>query len=131
MKNYVPYDGTVSVSDRVAKGVYDSSPYPASVSRPEILAKKVSDLTVDEFDLAMKAKVQYEQEIQNFQLAKKMWQDEENLLLDYFKKDLELDYGTNGNPKANELFRISWMLGHDSGLNSVIYNYELLLPLVI
>lgn len=48
-----------------------------------------------------------------------------------FKADLEEQFGTAGNPKADALYRIAWELGHASGYSDVLSYYSDLAELIL
>ena len=48
-----------------------------------------------------------------------------------FRKALEDDYGTSGNPKADKLWDIAWAEGHANGYSEVEMHYETLYELIL
>jgi hypothetical protein len=47
------------------------------------------------------------------------------------KAQLEQDFGTEGNPKADKLFELAWKYKHSYGLEGVVDYYTDMLPLIL
>jgi hypothetical protein len=47
------------------------------------------------------------------------------------KDQLEQDFGTKGNPKADKLFDLAWKYKHSYGLEGVVDYYTDMLPLIL
>ncbi len=105
--------------------------YPSRPVRPEILGKKISDVSVDDLAAAMAAKTEYDLAMAAYDEAKKAYNADEARLEAEFKSALEVDHGISGHPNADKLYSIAWSYGHSAGLGEVVTHYNELADLVV
>ena len=62
----------------------------------------------------------YPQRTESFKERRRLYNEETQRLLEFFKQDLLKELELDGHPKANLLWNHAWDLGHASGLHEVL-----------
>lgn len=109
-----------SVRDNLAAGKYENK-VPYNVER----------VPVDEETMTVKqAREHVEAEKQRSRDQTRKHRENEGAITAMVKRDLELQEGLGGHPKADKLWIIAWDRGHSSGYADVISVYEELAELL-
>lgn len=108
--------------DRIQDKEFDAkSDYPARVSKPALLCKKVSELTDEELLTIPRLRQEYEQAEQERRTARDKHLQEQRELDDQFYQAALEECGMDPNlPITGMLWSLAWDRGHSSGRNEVL-----------
>lgn len=130
----------MNVHDKLAAGAYKSKlPYPNRPARPEppeLLLKRVVDLTDAEFERVGHVRhlwqqlAAHEATLAEVTRAQDFHHEDTLRLQQEFRRDLEEYHGMTGHPRATELYDKAWYNGHADGLAAIAAEYGELVDLV-
>jgi hypothetical protein len=117
---------------RLTGGAYQMplDSYPHEPVEPEVMQKRVSELTDDELRSLVAVKVEYEGAQQAFETDRTEYHGLEGKLRAAFRRDLEAFYGMTDHPKADRLFGTAWEYGHSGGPREIALHYNKFFDLV-
>ena len=104
--------------------------YPSKPQKPQVLLKRVPDLSDDEIRQIPDLRKRHEEEMKEYVEATKAWRAEESRLHDEFYKDLCEDFGV---PHEDEfvqaMYGRAWQEGHSGGFGDVVSSFSDLMRL--
>ena len=122
----------MSVIERIRVGHYKPTmAYPVRPTKPAILSKRVSDLTVEEIATILEAKAAFEAAKISYEEQLILYKENGGGVVGDFKGDLEKEYSLTGHPKASKLYEIAYDMGHHSGMEEVANHYDTLSELLL
>lgn len=122
----------MSVIERIRVGHYNPTmEYPIRPTKPAILSKRVSDLTVEEIATILEAKTAFEAAEIAYEEYRILYREKGGGVVGDFKGDLEAEYDLVGHPKASKLFEIAYDMGHSGGMEDVANYYCQLSELLV
>lgn len=122
----------MSVYEAVNAGEYKPTmPLPARVEKPAILRKRVDELSHDDMMEAVRAKAKYEADVASYTTAMEAYRKESGELEIKFQRDLEVENGVSGHPRAGLLYQLAYDRGHSSGMGEVALYYSEMADLIV
>jgi hypothetical protein len=104
--------------------------YPRKPERPDVLVKRVVDLTADEMGGLVAVKAEYESRMAEYKRSVEEWNREEARLREQFWADLRADNGVYGDdPFVQQTESMAWDRGHSAGMGEVAAEFGNLMPL--
>lgn len=121
----------MTIYEKISKGVYSAAQnYPDRPIKPEILRRKVGELTDNELSKIAQLREEYRVAEEKYSEALAAYRQKENELLNQFRIDLLADNGMADDSQfGNEMYRLAWAEGHSGGLYEVVNYFTDLLPL--
>ncbi len=121
----------MDVLSNIRNGVYKSKiPYPEPVWKPEILSKKVGNLTAEEILCIPKIMKEYQDALDNHKNTYNLIREENGKLENQFWRDIAEEFGVTNNPKKNMLMEIAYDMGHSAGYDEIYSYYSQLVELI-
>ena len=122
----------MDIYQAIADGKYKNpDPCPVPPKRPDVLFKRVENLTTAEMKTLVKVTSAYNAEMTAYKIAKNAWNAKDNRVENNFEIDLATEYGMLNHPKRALLYSKAYDMGHSGGHEEVHAYYTDLLELVI
>lgn len=120
----------MDVRQNIEDGKYKNSvELKAHVRMPVELGKSASMLSDAQIANLPKIKAAYEADKLDQREASEKYRKRESEIIAQFQRDLEVEHGMVGHPKAGKLFSKAWGHGHSGGFHEIAGSYEDLVEL--